>query len=283
MSKAIYIECYSGISGDMLAGALIDLGADREALEKMLDSFPIKGFKTEITRVKKSGIDCCDFNVILEEDNHDHDMEYLYGFHKHHHDEHSYEHYHHHHEHHHDHDHEHHHHEHTHRNLADIAEIINNTEMSEHARKITIDIFTVLARAEAKAHGNDISEVHFHEVGAIDSIVDIAAIAVCFDSLDIDEVIVSGLYEGRGFVRCQHGVIPVPVPAVVNIAALSGLKLHITERFGEYVTPTGAAAAAALKTKDSLPEEFTVKKIGLGAGKREYKTPGMLRAMIIEY
>ncbi len=275
MSKALYIECYSGISGDMLVGALIDVGADRKALDDMLASLPVKGFKTEITRVKKSGIDCCDFNVIQQEDNHDHDMEYLYG-HIHDHE--------HHHGHQHIHEHEHGHgHHHSHRNLSDIEEIISNTKMSENAEKITMDIFHLLAEAEAKAHGTDISQVHFHEVGAVDSIVDIASVAVCFDSLGIDEVIVSELYEGRGFVRCQHGVIPVPVPAVVNIAAQTGIKLHITDRYGEYVTPTGAAAASVLMTSDSLPKSFAVKKVGLGAGKREYAAPGMVRVMIIEY
>lgn len=124
--------------------------------------------------------------------------------------------------------------------------------------------------------------MHFHEVGAIDSIVDIISIAVCFDSLDIEKVIVPSLSEGMGTVRCQHGILPVPVPAVVNIAENHQLRLSIKNVNGELVTPTGAAAVAAIKTDDKLPEDFIIVKTGMGAGKREYKTPGILRAMFIK-
>ena len=123
--------------------------------------------------------------------------------------------------------------------------------------------------------------MHFHEVGAIDSIVDIVSAAVCLDDLDITEVIVPKLCEGRGTVRCQHGVLPVPVPAVVNIVEQNGLFLQITEVEGELVTPTGAAVAAAIRTSDHLPDEFIIEKTGIGAGKRQYTCPGILRAMLI--
>lgn len=123
--------------------------------------------------------------------------------------------------------------------------------------------------------------MHFHEVGAVDSIVDIAAAAVCLDDLDITEVIVPKLCEGTGFVRCQHGTLPVPVPAVVNIVQQNRLTLKITDIEGELVTPTGAAIVAAIKTSDCLPEKFTVDKTGIGAGKRKYTCPGILRAMLI--
>jgi uncharacterized protein (TIGR00299 family) protein len=125
-------------------------------------------------------------------------------------------------------------------------------------------------------------QVHFHEVGAVDSIVDIVAVAVCLDDLDITDVIVPYLCEGQGTVRCQHGILPVPVPAVANIAAAHGLKLQISNIQGELVTPTGAAIVAAIRTKDRLPEQFTIEKIGMGAGKREYERPSLLRAMLIE-
>lgn len=124
--------------------------------------------------------------------------------------------------------------------------------------------------------------MHFHEVGAVDSIVDIAAIAICMDNLDITDVIVPVLYEGTGFIRCQHGQIPVPVPAVTHIAEDHDLKLKITDIQGELVTPTGAATVAAFRTSDRLPEDFTILRTGLGAGKREYRCPGILRAMLIQ-
>lgn len=302
MSNKLYLECYSGISGDMMVASLLDLGASKEVLNKALESLPVAGFKIEISRVLKNGLDACDFNVILDEkyENHDHDMNYLYGEHNHHHND---EHHHHDHdhdkEHHHDHSHhkhdkEHHHdeddhshehndsHHHEHRGLSDIIAIIENTNITKNAKEIAVNIFNILGKAEATAHGVSIDEVHFHEVGAVDSIVDIIAVAVCLDNLQIEEVIVPVLYEGSGFIRCQHGLIPVPVPAVSNIVSNNKLKLHITNIQAELVTPTGAAIVAAIKTEDKLPHEFSIKKIGLGAGKRNYERPSILRAMLIE-
>lgn len=279
MSKTLYLECYSGISGDMTVAALLDLGADREVLKESLKSLPVGGFRTEITRVKKSGLDACDFSVILEQDNHDHDMEYLHGSEKSYtgHHEHSHEMNH---EHHHGHTHSHEH-PHEHRGMKEITEIIQKSEMTARAKKMAMRVFGILAQAESKAHGVPVEEVHFHEVGAVDSIVDIAAIAICMDNLDISNVIVPVLYEGTGFIRCQHGQIPVPVPAVTHIAETHKLKLKITDIQGELVTPTGAAVVAAFRTSDRLPEDFTVLKTGIGAGKRQYRCPGILRAMLI--
>ena len=279
MSKTLYLECYSGISGDMTVAALLDLGADREVLKESLKSLPVGGFRTEITRVKKSGLDACDFSVILEQDNHDHDMEYLHGSEKSYtgHHEHSHEVNH---EHHHGHTHSHEH-PHEHRGMKEITEIIQKSEMTVRAKKMAMRVFDILAQAESKAHGVPVEEVHFHEVGAVDSIVDIAAIAICMDNLDISNVIVPVLYEGTGFIRCQHGQIPVPVPAVTHIAETHKLKLKITDIQGELVTPTGAAVVAAFRTSDRLPEDFTMLKTGIGAGKRQYHCPGILRAMLI--
>ena len=286
--KILYLECGTGISGDMTVAALLDLGADQEKLLKVLEGIPGHGFKVQISRVKKSGIDCCDFNVILDEehDGHDHDMEYLYGHlegegehsaHAHSHD-HDHEH-HHDHDHHHDHGHGHHHH---HTGMREIRDIIGNLEMTEGARALALRIFEILAQAESEAHGVPADEVHFHEVGAIDSIVDIVAAAVCFDDLGIRDVAVTGIAEGSGTVRCQHGILQVPVPAVTNIAKAHRLPMRFTSRKGELVTPTGAAIAAALMTDQKLPERFVIERTGLGAGKREYEIPSILRAMILE-
>lgn len=269
MGDILYLECSSGISGDMTVAALLDLGADEILLKKVLSSLPVKGFQIKIKRVKKSGLDVCDFDVILdqEHENHDHDMEYLHGNHEkkdHHHENKS------------------HHIKHEHRGIREIMEILQQTEMTERARKIAITIFDILAEAEANVHGMKKEDVHFHEVGAVDSIVDIVAAAVCIDDLNVEDVIISELAEGQGVIRCQHGWIPVPVPAVMQIVQKYNLVLNSTQTQGELVTPTGAAIAAAIRTSDQLPEQFKIKKVGMGAGKRTYDRPGILRAMFIE-
>ena len=219
--------------------SLLDAGADEKVLLEVLKTIPAHGFDIKISRVSKSGLDCCDFNVVLDKDheNHDHDMEYLFGhdhIHSHEHmEEHVY-----------NEDHTHlqedtHHHEH--RNLSDVIAIIDKTHMTENARALAVKIFTILAQAEAKAHGTDINHVHFHEVGAIDSIADIIAVSVCLDNLAVDEVCIPSMNEGCGTVRCQHGILPVPVPAVANIIAEYGIAVNQMDIKGEFITPTGAA------------------------------------------
>ena len=284
MSNTLYWECYSGISGDMAVASLLDLGADEKVLCEALQSLPVSGFQIKISRVKKNGLDACDFDVIVVKklENHDHDMEYLHGNHgdihgheeqkhgNHDHEEHMHE------------EHTHEEHSHEQRGMIEIMDIIRVAEITEGARKIAGRIFEILAAAEAKAHQVPVEKVHFHEVGAVDSIVDIVAVAVCLDNLGIDEVVVPVLYEGKGFVRCQHGLLPVPVPAVANITADHHLKVHTTDVEGELVTPTGAAIVAAVRTSSQLPKQYTIRKIGLGAGKRQYECPGIVRAMLIE-
>ena len=274
-SSLLYLDCSSGISGDMTVGALLDLGADKKVLTEALDSLPLQGYHIEICNVIKSGLKACDFQVILEEqyENHDHDMHYLHGISEHTHKEtealHS-----------------HHHDEGKHsahgRNLSDISKILEEGKLTPHAKSLALKIFRILAEAESQVHGKPLEEVHFHEVGAVDSIVDIAAVAVCIDNLEIEQVIIPYLTEGSGQVRCQHGLLPIPVPATTAIVANHQLPLHISSVQGELVTPTGAAIAAALCTGRELPEEFRILRTGLGAGKRNYQTAGVLRAMLIE-
>lgn len=268
MGKTLYLECYSGISGDMTVASLLDLGADQENLKKALDSLPLEGFEIEVKRVKKAGLDACDFQVRLDApyENHDHDMEYLHG---------------------HTHSHENHparepHHSHEHRGLGEVLEIIDRADLSGRAKRTAVKVFQILAEAEAKAHGTTMEKVHFHEVGAVDSIVDIVAAAVCLDELDITEVIAPFVCEGRGTIRCQHGILPVPVPAVTNIIEAYQIPVNFTKVEGELVTPTGAAILAAIRTASSLPDQFTLLGTGIGAGKRAYEGPGFLRAMLIE-
>ena len=315
MGSTLFLDCSTGISGDMVVAALLDLGASQDRLEAALASLGVGGFKTRVTRKSVSGVDACDFAVILdsEHENHDHDMDYLFGGldegshghdhgHGHEHDhchEHNHEHGHdhehdHHHEHghdhchdhdhdHHDHDHGHgHHHHHEHRSYADVLAILEQADLTDRARELANKIFLIIAQAESLAHGVALRDVHFHEVGAVDSIVDVVAAAVCLDDLDVEHAIVSPLYEGTGLVRCQHGILPVPVPAVAHIVAENGLILQRGNRHGEFVTPTGAAIAAAIRTSDQLPDFYRIDRIGSGAGKRAYDPPSAVRAMLIE-
>ena len=285
-AKMLYLECNAGISGDMTVAALLDLGADETKLRAVLKSLPVSGYDVLIHRVSKSGIDCCSFDVLLDAscENHDHDMKYLHGhnentegeseIHTHEHviADHACAH---------ERETAHCHHHHEHRGVKEIAHIIEHSAMTDNAKKIALRIFEILAKAESKAHDVPVEQVHFHEVGAVDSIVDIVSVAVCLDNLDITDVVVPVLYEGCGTVRCQHGILPIPVPAVANVISENHLCIKVTAVEGELVTPTGAAIVAAIRTKDKLPEEFEIKKIGIGAGKRQYECPGILRAMII--
>lgn len=295
MGKHIYIEGADGISGDMTVAALLDLGADETVLKKALNSLPLSGYTINISRVKVSGIDAVDFDVLLETDNHDHDDTYLYGAaakahdHDHHGENHGHAHHCHHHnsedlKHPHCHDREQsdHHHDHEHRGLRDIRDIINQGNLTEAVRALALRIFDIIAEAESKAHGVDAEKLHFHEVGAVDSIVDVVAAAVCADNLGIDRVTVTGLTEGTGSVHCAHGIMPVPVPATANIAMAHHLPLRLTDRPAELVTPTGAAIASALMTDSALPEPLIIKAVGIGAGKRKHPRQSTLRIFEIE-
>lgn len=263
--KTLYLDCQAGIAGDMLVAALLDLGGKPalERLTQMLEKLSLEEFSVAVTRVKKAGIDCCDFDVKLDaaHENHDHDMAYLHGLGDT------------------SHDHDHHH---AHRGLAQVEQVIDAAPLSDRARGLARDAFRILARAEAKAHGLPIDQVHFHEVGAVDSIVDVLAAAFLIDDLDIERAIVPALTDGHGTIRCQHGVVPVPVPATLNICIAHGLPLSSSSVEGELVTPTGAALVAALEPEFSLPERYAIRAVGLGAGKRSYERPSILRAMLIE-
>lgn len=254
MKKLLYLEGASGISGDMTVGALLDLGANRAKLDAVLKSLKLEGFSYAVSQAKSYGIAGCDFDVDLAGHEHHHDCE----------------------EHH---DHEHHPHEH--RNLADVYAVIDRGEMSERARGLAKKIFKIVAEAEAKAHGCPVGEVHFHEVGAVDSIVDIVAASVLADDLGITECVVTGLTEGTGLVHCQHGDLPVPVPAVLNIAQTYAIPLRQSDAQGEMVTPTGIAIAAALRTQEKLPGQYRVEKTGIGLGKRDFGHANILRAMLL--
>ena len=298
----LIIDGTSGISGDMTVAALLDLGASEEHLREQVATLPVDGFTIAVTRVNKHGIDACDFDVQLAEEleNHDHDMAWLYGneadaehthdhAHHHHHDHSEHEHHHedehvHCHEHAHEHAHDHNgHHHHHHRSLADVTEIIENSQLSDGAKRRALAIFTALAAAEAKAHGKTPETVMFHEVGAVDSIVDVCSVAVCLDDLGIEDIVVESLSEGHGTIRCAHGLMPIPVPAVVNLCQAGNIALTPVPVAGELVTPTGAAIVAALRTSEHLPARYRIEAVGYGAGKRPYEgCSGTLRCLLVQ-
>lgn len=257
----LYFECNSGISGDMSVGALLDLGADQETLEKALSSMKLDNeFQYKITKQMVNAISTTDFDVILPEHHHHGEQSH------HHHTEEQQNHHHHHHE---------------HRNLNDVYKIIDKAEITENAKTLAKKIFKIVAEAESKVHNKDISEIHFHEVGAIDSIVDIVSFAVLFDNLSPEKVYFSTLTEGQGTITCQHGDLSVPVPAVCEIVSKYKIPIKITNNQGEMITPTGAAIVAALYTGETLPEEMIIEKVGYGRGKRPYKNP-IVRIMKIK-
>jgi uncharacterized protein (TIGR00299 family) protein len=252
MTKYLYFDGACGISGDMTIASLLDLGAGREKLDRAIQSLNLDGFHYHIERKSSYSISGLDFDVHL----HHHDLphEESYG--------------------------EHHHHEH--RHLSDVYAVIDRADMSEKAKNLAKKISKIVAEAEAQAHGVPVEEVHFHEVGALDSIADIIGASVLLDDLNIEKVVLRFLCEGTGTIQCQHGALPVPVPAVLNIAEKYRIPLKITDNTGEMVTPTGIAIMAALQPEYELPITYTVLKSGIGLGKRDFGHANFLRTMIIE-
>lgn len=275
----LYFEMYSGIAGDMTIAALLDLGASKDKLIEGINSLGLSGFDLVFDRTKKNGIDAYNFDVILKGCGHHHDHD-----HDHDHDHsHSNDHSHNHkdgHDHHHNHSHDNSH-DHVHRNLEAIEKIINSTDLNDNIKKNSLGIFDIIGDSEAKAHGIAKSEVHFHEVGAIDSIIDIVGTCILLDDLGVENIYFSDLFEGHGYQMCAHGPMPIPVPAVANILADSDISLNFIGEEGEHITPTGAAIVKYFYKK--APESFKIKKIGLGAGNKDFeKTTNILRVMEIE-
>jgi len=250
--RILYFDCLSGISGDMTIGALLDLGIDKDEFLNELKKIKIEGYSIKIEKGEKSGITGTDFTVILEDEGH------------HHHD--------------HEHNHDNHHHHGEHRNLYDIEKIIDDSDLNDEVKDMSKNIFQHVAKAEAKIHGKTIEDVHFHEVGAVDSIVDIIGTAICIDMLKVDKIYSSPLHIGTGHVKCAHGVIPVPAPATLEI--LRGIDVYSTGVRSELVTPTGAAIIKAL-AKDIIPTPaMEIEGIGYGIGKKDLEITNILRVMI---
>lgn len=261
MEDILYFDIKSGISGDMTIASLLDLGLDQDKFLKELQKLKLTGYEIKISTVQKNGITATDFKVILEDESHPD-----------HHDHHS--------EHNHQHSHEagHSHSqssEHLHRNFNDIKKLINKSDLSQKVKTLSINIFTEVAEAEAKVHNKDINEVYFHEVGAVDSIVDIVGAAVLIEIINPDHIYASPVSLGTGFIDVAHGRIPVPVPATIEI--LKDVPVYSTGVKAELVTPTGAAIIKTLSKEFINMPELRICKIAYGAGKKNIPTTKTLR------
>ncbi|MBU3214743.1 nickel pincer cofactor biosynthesis protein LarC [Clostridium estertheticum] len=273
--KILYYDCFCGISGDMNLAALIDLGVPKENLVEGLSKINLNSeYEIKIEKSEKLGITGTRVDVILkdklDDEIHISDKD-LHG-HNHEHNHHNGDE-----EHHHENNHSH---EHHHRNLKDIEGIINSSDLSDKVKKLSLDMFMKVAKAEAKVHGKPLYEVHFHEVGAIDSIVDIVGAAICLDYLNVDKIIASPVQVGGGFVKCAHGLMPVPAPATVEILKNIPINAGIVQF--ETTTPTGAAILAANVEEFTRNVDFSIKKIAYGIGHRDLEIPNVLRVYLGE-
>jgi len=278
--KILYYDCFCGISGDMNLAALIDLGIPKEYLIQELSKINLNSeYEIKIESSAKLGITGTRVDVILKDkfENKTHiSQQDLHGHTHEHNHEHS----------HHNSDKEQHHaenkhsHEHHHRNLKDIEGIINSSDLSDKVKKLSLDMFMKVAKAEAKVHGKSLYEVHFHEVGAIDSIVDMVGAAICLEYLKVDKIIASPVQVGGGFVKCAHGIMPVPAPATVEILKNIPIKAGIVQF--ETTTPTGAAILAANVEEFTQKVDFSIKKIAYGIGHRDLEIPNVLRVYLGE-
>jgi uncharacterized protein (TIGR00299 family) protein len=258
MARTLYLDCFAGASGDMLVGAMLDCGLDFESLRSDLRKLGVEGYDLSLKRVDRSGISAAKFDVHLTTEPHSHET------------------------HHNDHGHSHGHHTHSHhRALSEIKHIISSSNLSETVKSRAQTIFQRIGEAESKIHDIPIESVHFHEVGAIDSIVDIVGACVAFDSLRIERIISSPLHVGSGTFQCAHGTYPVPGPATAEL--LKGVPIYSKDVEGELVTPTGAAIISTLAESYGPAPMMRIEKIGYGAGTRDYpKFPNALRAIIGE-
>jgi uncharacterized protein (TIGR00299 family) protein len=263
--KTLYLDTFSGISGDMFIGALIDLGVDSRKLEHELSKLKLEGYHLHVGRGQKSGIDGVKFDVHLAH-------EQGHGHHDHHHHEHE-EH------HHHDHEHEHGHDES--RNFSEIKKLITQSKLSAWVKKKSLGVFQRIAEAEGKIHGLPPEKVHFHEVGAVDSIVDIVGGSIALELLGKPRVLAAPVTEGTGWVNCAHGRFPIPVPATLAILGARGVGITQCEEPHELVTPTGAALLAEFVEEFRPMSGLVAEKIGFGLGTRDNKTrPNVLRAVL---
>lgn len=306
--KALYLEPFAGISGNMLLGALLDAGVPFAYLQGEFSKLHLGDYELVFKRVNKSGIQAQYFNVLLQDEKeqetyhshasehteetvHDHAWMHAHGIahshdHGHVHADHCEHGHHHEHEHelHHEHVHDHHthHHHHEHRNLHDIEEILDHSELTEKVIAKAKEVFLAIAKAEAKVHGSTVEEIHFHEVGAIDTIIDVVGNILALEYLGVEKIFTAPVNTGFGFVECAHGQMPVPAPATAEL--LQGMPHYRGTVDKEMTTPTGAALLKVLAVPvQEIPAGFTTAKIGYGAGTRDVSIPNVLRISIGTY
>ncbi len=268
MAKVLYLDCFSGISGDMLLGALLDAGAPFDELERVVASLGLDGVSIAHERVDRAGIGATKFRVADggHDHQHDHDHGHDHEGHRHHH---------------------HHHHDagggraHHHRGLSEITAIVDRAALPAAARTRAAGLFRRLAEVEAGIHGVPVEEVHLHEVGAVDSIVDITLAVAAMERLAPDRVVASPLNVGSGTVTCEHGELPVPAPATVEL--LAGAPIYAQGPPVELVTPTGALLVTAYADAYGPLPPMRLERIGYGAGDRDLPArPNVLRALVGE-
>ena len=269
--KIMYIECNMGAAGDMLTAALAETTGDVKACEDLLNQAGIPGVKYSLVPSVKCGITGTHAEVYVNGQTEDEHM------HEHHH-EHQHEHVHeeahvHSHEHEHEHEHGHHHHS----SLHDIEHIIGDLNVSDKVKADSIAVYKLIAEAESKAHGRDITEIHFHEVGTMDAVADVVGFCTLMEKISPDKVIVSPVHVGCGEVKCAHGTLPVPAPATATI--LEGVPVYGGEVRGELCTPTGAALLKHFAAKFGSMPVMKIEKTGYGMGKKDFERANCVRIM----
>lgn len=253
--KVLYFDCSSGISGNMALGSLTEIVGDENYLIEELEKLNVDGYKIEMSKKVKNGITGTYVDVIQERRAHYHEEEHHHEI-------------------------EHHHHEH--RNLNDVNKIIDDSSLNDKTKDLAKRIFLRVAKAESKVHNKSLDEVHFHEVGAIDSIVDVCGTAILINKINPDKIIASVVNDGYGFIECAHGTMSVPVPATSQIFASSSVVFRQIDIDTELVTPTGAAIIAELATEFTFLPAMKVQKIGWGTGLKDLKIPNVLKVYLGE-
>ncbi|MGD0172807.1 MAG: nickel pincer cofactor biosynthesis protein LarC [Anaerolineales bacterium] len=237
MAKIAYLDCFSGISGNMALGALLDCGLAEDSFRRELEKIGVGGYRLEIREVVKTGLRGLFVDIRIEETQ-------------------------------------------PHRHLADIENIIRSSPLARRIQERSVCAFQKLARAEAKAHGEPVEKIHFHEVGAVDAILDVVGTAICLEMLGVEKVYCSAIHIGAGTVQSAHGLLPVPAPATAEL--LKGFPVYGHDLDAELVTPTGAALIAALAEPAGDAPPMTIERVGYGAGSRDLPWANLLRATVGE-
>ncbi|MGI6096554.1 MAG: LarC family nickel insertion protein [Dethiobacteria bacterium] len=238
--KAVYFDCFSGASGDMLLGALIDCGLDERHFVSELQKMPLSGWRLRTEKVKRYGLAAVDLHIDIEEQK-------------------------------------------VVRHLPDIFKLVDESALEPEVKEKSVRVFENLARAEAKVHGVEMDKVHFHEVGAVDSIIDIVGTVLALHLLKVEKIYASALPLGHGKVKTEHGLIPVPVPATLALLQQHGkVPVYSAGIEGEMVTPTGAALLTTLVEEFGQMPAMELEVVGCGSGKRDYGYPNIVRAIIGE-